>query len=82
MKMSEDENLITAKEIYSDLKYEAELISDILDKVVEVGDLETLIEIEHLLDKKEEYARQRDVTKRINKKIKNMDGFEVKENEE
>ncbi len=73
----EDLEMISIK--YGDFVEIADLLNDVIQRVIEVGDLHTLVEIEHLLDEREEYARQRDVTEKINEIVKESEAFEVME---
>jgi len=69
--MSKDE--IKTKDIYQDLQHTSSLLSEILERVIEVGDFETMIAIEDLLIEKDEYAWMRDLTKELNQKIKDSE---------
>jgi len=79
--MSKDE--IKIKDIYQDLQYTSNLLTEILERIIEVNDFETMIAIEDLLIEKEEYARVRDMTKELNQKIEDSEWLiEMEEEDE
>lgn len=78
---TEDDELETI-DIYDDFIEIHETTNEILEKLIKVGDLQSLVEIEHLLDEKKEYARQRDITEKINEIVKSSEAFNVIEEEE
>ena len=69
--MSKDD--IKIKDIYQDLQYTSNLLTEILERIIEVNDFETMIAIEDLLIEKDEYAWTRDMTKELNQKIKDSE---------
>lgn len=90
---AEDDTLVTDKSsviklldeieliinIYDDFEYILDLLRDVIQTVIKCDDLETMIALEDLFEKRGEYARQSDVTKRINEKIRNLERFEIVE---
>lgn len=78
---TEDDELETI-DIYDDFIEIHETTNEILEKLIKVGDLQSLVEIEHLLGEKKEYVRQRDITEKINEIVKSSEAFNVIEEEE
>ena len=49
------------------------LLSEVIERVIEVGDYETMLAIENLLIEKDEHAWTRDLTKELNQKIEDSE---------
>lgn len=60
------------EDLYEDFKDICDLLYRITSEVIEAGDLETLFRVERVFDDEEQYARRRDVTKKINEKLKQL----------
>jgi len=65
--------IFSVKDIYQDLQYTSNLLKEVIERIIEVNDFETMIAIEDLLIEKDEYVRVRDMTKELNQKIEDSE---------
>lgn len=72
----ENELLESYEMIYDGLERTAGLLRNVISRVIEVGDLETMIALEDLLTEHDEYAWSRDITKEINQMVDDRDWLE------
>lgn len=67
----------TLKRLHGEFKEVCDVLTDVLDAVAKAGDLETLHEVEEVLDKHEQHARNRKIRKKLIDICENMDSMEV-----
>lgn len=67
----------TLKGLYQDFRDICNVLTDVLDAVAKAGDLETLHEVEEVLDKRGQHARNRQIRSKLIEIYEGMDSMEV-----